>query len=264
MPNPSASALLARSARLYERVKRVIPPVEWPVFAADVDAILALEARAQRRHPRAQLSDAGNLPLRRRHRRRQPGAGARGDATDAGVIVLAGVHFMAETAKLLNPEKTVLIPDRGAGCSLAASITAADVRLLRAALSRRAGRHLRQHLGGGEGRIRHLLHLGQRAEGRRIARRAARHHAARRISRARTSRAETEVEIIAWAGPLRGARALHRRRDPRTSAREHPGVVVLAHPECPPEVVAEADFAGSTAAMVGLCRAAQAGARRAA
>src|SRR6185295_9032063 len=51
--------------------------------------------------------------------------------TDASVIVLAGVHFMAETAKLLNPEKTVLIPDMGAGCSLAESITGADVRLLR-------------------------------------------------------------------------------------------------------------------------------------
>src|SRR5260221_13142849 len=51
--------------------------------------------------------------------------------TDADVIVLAGVHFMAETAKLLNPAKTVLIPDLRAGCSLAASITAADVRLLR-------------------------------------------------------------------------------------------------------------------------------------
>src|SRR5262249_34645238 len=50
---------------------------------------------------------------------------------DAAVIVLAGVHFMAETAKLLNPAKTVLTPDRAAGCSLAASITAEDVRLLR-------------------------------------------------------------------------------------------------------------------------------------
>ena len=87
------------------------------------------------------------------------------------MIVLAGVHFMAETAKLLNPEKTVLIPDLEAGCSLAASITGADVRLLRAALPRRAGGHLRQHLGRGEGRVRHLLHLGQRGAGRRVARR---------------------------------------------------------------------------------------------
>ena len=53
------------------------------------------------------------------------------EETDADVIVLAGVHFMAETAKILNPAKTVLIPDLRAGCSLAESITGADVRLLR-------------------------------------------------------------------------------------------------------------------------------------
>ena len=80
---------------------------------------------------------------------------------DADIIVLAGVHFMAETAKLLNPEKTVLIPDLAAGCSLADSITAAGRAADAPALSRRARRHLCQHLVGGEGGIRHLLHLGQ-------------------------------------------------------------------------------------------------------
>ena len=89
--------------------------------------------------------------------------------TDADVIVLAGVHFMAETAKILNPEKTVLIPDLAAGCSLAASITGADVRLLRERYPDAAGRHLRQHLGRGEGRVRRLLHLGERRRGRRVA-----------------------------------------------------------------------------------------------
>ena len=103
------------------------------------------------------------------------------------MIVLAGVHFMAETAKLLNPDKTVLIPDTRAGCSLADSITPADVRLLRAALSRRAGRHLRQHLGRREGRVGHLLHLGQCGAGGGVAGRAARHHAARTSIWRRTS-----------------------------------------------------------------------------
>ena len=69
---------LARTASLYDRVKRVIPPLEWATFADDVEAILDAEARAQRRHPRAQLPDAGDLPRRRRHRRRQPAAGPRG------------------------------------------------------------------------------------------------------------------------------------------------------------------------------------------
>ena len=85
--------------------------------------------------------------------------------TDAEIIVQGGVHFMAETSKLLNPDKTVLIPDSRAGCSLAASITGADVRAAARGLSRRAGRHLRQHLGRGEGRVRHLLHLVQRRAG---------------------------------------------------------------------------------------------------
>ena len=90
---------------------------------------------------------------------------------DARVIVMAGVHFMAETAKLLNPSKTVLIPDPDAGCSLAELITPEDIGLLRQAYPGRADRHLRQHVGCSEGRLRHLLHLGERGEGRRIARR---------------------------------------------------------------------------------------------
>src|SRR6266851_3357723 len=84
---------------LYQRVERHVPAVEWPLLAEDIAGdSLALAREAAR--------------------------------TDAAVIVLAGVHFMAETAKLLNPGKTVLIPDLEAGCSLAASITAADVRLM--------------------------------------------------------------------------------------------------------------------------------------
>ena len=121
---------------------------------------------------------------------------------------------MAETAKLLNPEKTVLIPDLEAGCSLAASITAADVRLMRAAPSGRADRHLRQHLGGGEGRVRHLLHLGQRQENRRGARRAARHHAPGRIPGPQ-HRGPDQGRDHRLEGPLRSARAFHRRGRPK-------------------------------------------------
>src|ERR1700720_4775026 len=116
---------------LYERVRRSIPPIEWPVFAADIAAILALKRERNAVvlahnyqtpeifHCVADIT-GDSLALAREAAR-----------TDASVIVLAGVHFMAETAKLLNPDKTVLIPDTRAGCSLAASITAEDVRLLR-------------------------------------------------------------------------------------------------------------------------------------
>src|SRR5216683_3936687 len=121
----------ARTAPLYERVKRVIPPIEWPVFARDIDAILELK-RARNAvilahnyqtpeifHCVADIV-GDSLALARKAM-----------STEADVIVLAGVHFMAETAKLLNPQKTVLIPDLRAGCSLAESITAQDVRLMR-------------------------------------------------------------------------------------------------------------------------------------
>src|SRR6266404_1167933 len=130
MANLSSTAI-ARSAALYDRVKRVIPPPEWATFAEDVDAILELKRSRNAVvlahnyqtpeifHGVADIVGDSLLLAR--------------EATkvDADIIVLAGVHFMAETAKLLNPEKTVLIPDLKAGCSLADSITPADIRLLR-------------------------------------------------------------------------------------------------------------------------------------
>src|SRR6202140_2900547 len=117
---------------LYSRVERHVPPFEWRILAEDISAILKLkrERNAVILAHNYQTPDifhtvgditGDSLALAREAVR-----------TDASVIVLAGVHFMAETAKLLNPEKTVLIPDTRAGCSLAASITAAGVRLLRA------------------------------------------------------------------------------------------------------------------------------------
>src|SRR6516164_5220184 len=125
------AAALARTKPIYEKVKHVIPAMEWPIFAEEVAAILRLK------HERNAVILAHNyqtpeifhgvadivgdsLALARE--------AAKGDAE---VIVMAGVHFMAETAKLLNPSKTVLIPDARAGCSLAESITAEDIGLLR-------------------------------------------------------------------------------------------------------------------------------------
>src|SRR3974377_845681 len=127
----SNAETLARTAPLYDRVKSVIPPIEWPVFADDIDAILALKRRRNavilaHNYQTPEIFHCvadivgDSLALARE-----------APKTEAGVIVLAGVHFMAETAKLLNPDKTLLSPDLAAGCPLAASITAADVRLLR-------------------------------------------------------------------------------------------------------------------------------------
>src|SRR6202020_3062430 len=119
------------SEHLYAKVRHAIPPIEWPAFADDIDAIIALKKSRNAVilahnyqtpeifHCVADIvGDSLALAREAMH-------------VDADVIVLAGVHFMAETAKLLNPSKTVLIPDRSAGCSLADSITPEDVRLLR-------------------------------------------------------------------------------------------------------------------------------------
>ena len=162
----------APTRALYDGVRHLIPPIEWPVFAEDIDAILTLKRQRNAVilahnymtpeifHCVADII-GDSLALAREAM-----------SVDADVIVLAGVHFMAETAKLLNPDKTVLIPDTRAGCSLAVL----DHRGRRAAdaaeASRRAGGDLREFLRRGEGGIRHLLHLRQRPQDRRIARHA--------------------------------------------------------------------------------------------
>ena len=243
----SASAALARTAPLYEKVRRIIPPIEWPFFADDIDAILELKRRRNavilaHNYQTPEIFHCvadivgDSLALAR-------------EATkvDAEVIVLAGVHFMAETAKLLNPEKTVLIPDPAAGCSLAASITAADVRVLR---ERYPGVPVVAYVN---------TTVAVKAEADICctsgnARRIVESFGTDRVIMlpdeylAQNIAAQTGVRIISWAGHCE----VHERftaAEIRELRADHPGVVVLAHPECPPEVVAEADYSGSTAEM---------------
>src|SRR3989440_4437545 len=232
---------------LYKRVERVIPPLEWPFHEPLVAAIEAL--KKQRRavvlahnyqapeifHTVADIV-GDSLALARR-----------AADTDAEIIVLAGVHFMAETAKLLNPDKTVLIPDLEAGCSLASSITAEDVRLMRARhpgvpivtyVNTSAAVKAESDICCTSGNAKKIV------EGLGVPKviMLPDEYLARNIA------AQTEVEHIAWMGHCE----VHERftaDDIRDLRATHPGVTVLAHPECPPEVVAECDFTGSTAAM---------------
>jgi quinolinate synthase len=244
--SPSAAAKMPLP-ELYRRVERHIPPFEWPLLADDIEVILRLkgERNAVILAHNYQTPDifhtvadivGDSLALAREASR-----------TDADVIVLAGVHFMAETAKLLNPEKAVLIPDLEAGCSLAASITAADIALMRerhpdvpivtyvntsAAVKAASdicctssnAKKIVEALG-----VRRVIMLPDEYL-------------------ARNTAAQTKVEIIAWKGHCE----VHERftaEDIRSLRESHPGIIVLAHPECPPEVIAESDFSGSTAAM---------------
>ncbi|MER8607128.1 quinolinate synthase NadA [Mesorhizobium sp. M1233] len=241
------SAMLPTAAFLYERVRRVIPPIEWPAFVEDIEAILALKRE------RNAIILAHNYQTPEIFHCVADIVGdslalARTAATiEAQVIVLAGVHFMAETAKLLNPDKTVLIPDLSAGCSLAESITAEDVRLMR------------QRYPG----VPIITYVNTSAEVKAESDICCTSGNAKAVVQslgvpqvimlpdeylAQNIAAQTDVQIIAWKGHCE----VHERFTPadiRELRESHPGVIVLAHPECPPDVVAEADLSGSTAAM---------------
>src|ERR1700760_848265 len=243
----SATALLERTAPLYDRVKSLIPAIEWPVFADDIDAILALK----------QQRDAVILA----HNYMTPEifhcvADIVGDSlalareamrADAKVIVLAGVHFMAETAKLLNPQKTVLIPDSRAGCSLAESITAADVRLMR---ERHPGVPIVTYVNSSAAVKAESDICCTSGNAQKIVESLGTDHVIMLPDEylAKNIAARTHVRITAWAGHCE----VHERftaAEVRALRTDYPGVTILAHPECTPEVVAEADYTGSTADM---------------
>ena len=243
----SATAALERTAPLYQRVSRLIPPMEWPVFADDIEAILALKRRRNAVilahnymtpeifHCVADIT-GDSLALAR-------------EATkvSADVIVLAGVHFMAETAKLLNPAKTVLIPDTRAGCSLASSITAADIRLMR---ERHPGLPVVTYVNSSAAVKAESDICCTSANAKKIVESLGTEAVIMLPDEylAKNVAAQTNVRIIAWAGHCE----VHERftgAQVRALRRDYPGVVILAHPECPPEVIAEADYTGSTADM---------------
>ncbi|QRG07101.1 quinolinate synthase NadA [Xanthobacter dioxanivorans] len=241
------SGAFARTAPLYERVRRVVPPADWAFFADDVEAILRLkrERNAVILAHNYQTPEifhcvadivGDSLALAREAMR-----------VDADVMVLAGVYFMAETAKLLNPGKTVLIPDAGAGCSLADSITAEDVRLMRQAYPGLPVIAYVNTSAAVKAEVDVCCTSGNAA-------RVVKSFGVPKVIMlpdqylAKNVAAETGIEIISWAGQCE----VHERftaEDVRELRAANPGVTVLVHPECPPDVVAEADFAGSTAAM---------------
>ncbi|MGH8278811.1 MAG: quinolinate synthase NadA [Gammaproteobacteria bacterium] len=245
MLEPSATP--TRLAGLYARVQRVIPALEWPAYVDDIEAILALKRRRhaivlahnyqapQIFHCVADVvGDSLTLARAATH-------------VDAEIIVFAGVRFMAETAKLLNPEKTVLLPDLDAGCSLADSITPEDVQLLRRTYP---GVPIVAYVNT-TAAVKAEVDICCTSSN---ARRVVESFDCERVIMvpdeylAKNVANETRVKIIGWKGHC----IVHERFSAAEVAelrQTHPGIVVLAHPECPPEVVASADFSGSTKAM---------------
>jgi quinolinate synthase len=249
MPNLAWTSEVERAtAHLYEKVKAIIPPVEWPFHAPYVKAINDLKKQ------RNAVILAHNYQTPEIY---HCVADVVGDSlqlaklaaqSEADILIQGGVHFMAETAKLLNPDKTVLIPDSRAGCSLAQSITAADIRLLR------------QRYPG----VPVVAYVNTSAEVKAEVDICCTSSNALKVVEslgsdrvifvpdqylAKNVQAQTKVKIIAW----QGACEVHERFTAEDLLRyraDDPSIQIIAHPECPPEVIAVSDFAGSTAAMI--------------
>ena len=239
-------------SQLYEKVRKFIPEVEWAVHEPLVEKINQLKKEKNAvilahsymtpeiYHCVADIV-GDSLKLAKESQKAK-----------ADIIIMCGVHFMAETAKILNPNKKVLIPDMSAGCSLAESITGEDVRLLKQkypgvpvvsyvntsadvkaetdiCCTSSNAVEIVESLG-----VDKVIFLPDEYLGKNVA-------------------AQTKVKIITFHGTC----IVHERFTPeeiREYRKNYPGIVVLAHPECPPEVVAEADYTGSTSKMSNYVR----------
>ena len=237
---------------LYKKVAKFIPEVEWAVHEPLIEKINKLKKEKNAvilahsymtpeiYHCVADIV-GDSLKLAKESQKAK-----------ADIIIMCGVHFMAETAKILNPNKKVLIPDMSAGCSLAEAITGEDVRLLKQkypgvpvvsyvntsadvkaetdiCCTSSNAVEIVESLG-----VDKVIFLPDEYLGKNVA-------------------AQTKVQIITFHGTC----IVHERFTPeeiREYRKNYPGIVVLAHPECPPEVVAEADYTGSTSKMSNYVR----------
>ncbi|HTT85002.1 MAG TPA: quinolinate synthase NadA [Rhizomicrobium sp.] len=237
----------------YGRVSHVIPEIEWAVHAPYVSAINELKRRKNavilaHNYMTPEIFHCVADFVGDSLQLAQEAADA-----DADIIVQAGVHFMAETAKILSPEKTVLIPDSQAGCSLAASITAADIRLLK---EKYPGVPVVTYVNTSAAVKAESDVCCTSANAVAVVEDIARERQTDTVIMvpdeylAQNVARQTAIRIVSWKGRCE----VHERfsaADIRNYRRDNPGIIVLAHPECPPEVVDEADFAGSTSAMIG-------------
>ena len=236
------------TSHLYDKVRKIIPEVEWPVYAPLIDRINQLKVQKNAVilghnymtpeifHCVADIT-GDSLALARSAAK-----------TDADMIVMGGVYFMAETAKLLNPGKKVLIPDNEAGCSLAESVTGADVRALK-----------EKYPG-----VPVVTYVNTSADVKAESDICCTSSNAVEIVNglgvprvimlpdeylALNTAKVVNCEVITWKGRC----VVHEQFSPediRGFRESNPGVVVLAHPECSPEVIAESDYAGSTSGMI--------------
>ena len=232
---------------IYEKVSKVIPKIEWAFHAPLIHKINMLKKEKNAVilahnyqtpeifHGIADIA-ADSLAL-----------AVEAEKTDANIIVLCGVHFMAETAKLMNPNKKVLLPDMGAGCSLASSITGKDVRMLKEKYPS----------------VPVVTYVNTSAEVKAESDICCTSANAVKVVEslgadkviflpdqymAKYVQSKTKVQIISWIGTC----IVHERfsaQEIKDIKKQNPEISVLSHPECPPEVIAASDFTGSTTGM---------------
>jgi len=241
----------AATDHLYAQVADFIPEFEWPAYAPLVHAINTLKKEKNAVILAHNYMTPDIFALIGDYKGDSLGLAIEATKTDADMIIQGGVHFMAETSKILCPEKRVFIPSMRAGCSLASSITGADIRLIKQrypgipvvtyvntsadvkaesdiCCTSSNAVAIVEHITSEWG-VDKVIMLPDEFLAKNVAK-------------------QTNIEVIAWHGRCE-VHARFSAQDIKDMRDAHPGVVVLAHPECPPEVVAESDFTGSTKAM---------------
>lgn len=232
---------------IYKKISSVVPEIEWKIHAPLIEKINKLKKQKNAvilahnyqtpeiYHGVADISsDSLALALE-------------AAKTSADIIVLCGVHFMAETAKLMNPQKKVLIPDMEAGCSLASSITGEDVRMLK---EKYPGVPVVSYVNtSAEVKAEtdicctsaNAVKVVESLEVDKVIF-LPDHYLANYVQK------NTKVKIISWQGTC----IVHEKftsKEIEDIRKENPNIKIIAHPECPPDVISASDFAGSTSAM---------------
>ncbi len=241
----------AATDHLYAEVSDFIPPFEWPAYAPLVHAINTLKKEKNAVILAHNYMTPDIFGLIGDYTGDSLGLAIEATKTDADIIIQGGVHFMAETSKILCPEKRVFIPSMRAGCSLASSITGEDIRLIK---QRYPGIPVVSYVNTSADVKAETDICCTSSNAVAIVEHICAEWGVNKVIMlpdeflAKNVAKQTNIDVIAWHGRCE-VHARFSAQDVRDMRKAHKDVVVLAHPECPPEVVAESDFTGSTKAM---------------
>lgn len=248
---PYDDEVKAATDHLYEQVSDFIPEFEWPAYAPLVHAINKLKKEKNAVILAHNYMTPDIFGLVGDYRGDSLGLAIEATKTDADMIIQGGVHFMAETSKILCPDKKVFIPSMRAGCSLASSITGEDVKLIK---ERYPGIPVVTYVNTSADVKAESDICCTSSNAVAVVEHIAAEMGVDKVIMipdeflAKNVAKQTNIEVIAWHGRCE-VHARFSAQDVREMREANPGVTVLAHPECPPEVVEESDFTGSTKAM---------------